>query len=404
VKRPTLVAAATFAFVLFPSLGIVQKFLGTRAAIAYAIVGCVASGVAGWRSASLRAPLNDVDPRWSRSFSLLSLIAAAALFVIVFPMANSGSLSSGVRGGGSDRDEALQVGGEALLAREFPYYRATHLGNPISQMPGSLLVALPFAAVGHAALQNVVWLPVFWLAVRRRVGSPSTALLIVLTLFGACPAVAHDFLTGGDLVTNSIIILVASLWLIAEVDHRAPAWRVAVAAAVLGLALSSRASFWLMLPVLHAALARRGGLARSTGALVVATVACAAVTAPFFLYDPAGFTPLTSQNRFAVFGETFPRLPILGPLVCAACSVGLAWLAGVRRVSGVLMASGTTMLLPSVTMVLLASARDGLLNFYFATYALPSTIFGGLGLALWVDGQDHSGTAKDGVTRRDVLR
>ena len=96
--------------------------------------------------------------------------------------------------------------------------------------------------------------------------------------------------------------------------------------------------------------------------------------------------------------QKFPRLPILGPLVCAACSVGLAWLAGVRRVSGVLMAGGATMLLPSVTMVLLASARDGLLNFYFATYALPSTISGGLGLALWVDGQDRSGTATDGLT------
>ena len=149
--------AATFAFVLFPSLGVLQKFLGTRAAIAYAIGGIVAA--AAYRDRPLRAWIDAVDPRWPKTAALGGLIAAVALFVVVYPIANDGEWSSGVRGG-SDRDEALQVGGEALLAGEYPYYQRTFLDNPISPMPGSILAALPFAAVGQAGLQNLLWLPV----------------------------------------------------------------------------------------------------------------------------------------------------------------------------------------------------------------------------------------------------
>ena len=98
------------------------------------------SGAAGLAQVRfLRAPSNDVDPRPARGRSACrDRSRRRHCSSLSHPMANSGSSSSGVRGGGSDRDEALQVGGEALLAREFPYYRSTHLGNPISQMPGSL--------------------------------------------------------------------------------------------------------------------------------------------------------------------------------------------------------------------------------------------------------------------------
>jgi hypothetical protein len=398
VTRGLVRVAATFAFVLLPSLGVLQKNFGTRAAVAYAVAGIVAS--AAYRDRSLRRSMNAVDPQWSKAAALLGLTAAVAVFVVVYPMANAGEWSSGV-GGGSDRDEALQVGGEALLAGEYPYYQRTFLNNPISPMPGSILAALPFAAMGQAALQNLFWLPVFWLTVGRPFGNPAIATLIVFTLFGACPGVAHDFLTGGDLASNSIMVLVAALWLLVEFDGPAPAWRVAVAAAVMGVTLSSRASFWLMLPVLHATLTRRGGLARATGTLAVAAVTCAAVTLPFYLYDPSAFTPFTTQNKFVVFTARLPLLPMMGPLACMAFSVALAWLARSRDVAGWLMVSAAAMLLPSVMMVLLASARDDLLNLYFTTYGLPSTIFGGLGVALWsLDSHRSLGTGPSaGVAR-----
>jgi hypothetical protein len=257
-------------------------------------------------------------------------------------------------------------------------------------MPGSILAALPFAAAGQAALQNLLWLPVFWLTVRRLFRDPTIATLVVLTLFGACPGVAHDFLTGGDLASNSIMVLAAALWLFVEFDRPAPAWRVAVAAAAMGVALSSRASFWLMLPVLHATLSRRVGLARATGSLAVAAIACAAVTLPFYFYDPSAFTPFTTQNKFVVFAARLPRLPLIGPLACIGFSVALAWLVRSRDVAGWLLLSAAAMLLPSMMMVLLASARDDVLNLYFTTYGLPSTLFGGLGVAFWIDGDSRT--------------
>jgi uncharacterized membrane protein len=76
-----------------------------------------------------------------------------------------------------------------------------------------------------------------------------------------------------------------------------------VASGVLGLALSSRLSFLLLVPLLAERLVRRVDVHQAAGSLVVAGLVFVAITLPFYLYDPAGFAPLSIQNKFAQFGD-----------------------------------------------------------------------------------------------------
>jgi len=46
---------------------------------------------------------------------------------------------------------------KAMFDGKYPYYETSFLGNPISPMPGALLIALPFYVLGWTALQNIVW-------------------------------------------------------------------------------------------------------------------------------------------------------------------------------------------------------------------------------------------------------
>ncbi len=59
------------------------------------------------------------------------------------------------RGLGSDRDEALEVAVRALAASENPYLAELSTGNPVSPLPGELVLAAPFVWLGVSGLQTV---------------------------------------------------------------------------------------------------------------------------------------------------------------------------------------------------------------------------------------------------------
>jgi len=102
-----------------------------------------------------RLDAEPAEPTSARLVLLMTLLLIAA-FIVLYPVARSGLF-----GPGSDRDDALNVALQALLSGHYPYYAQTYLGNPPTPMPGALLLALPFFALGTSAWQNLFWLPVF---------------------------------------------------------------------------------------------------------------------------------------------------------------------------------------------------------------------------------------------------
>ena len=66
-------------------------------------------------------------------------------------------------------------------------------------MPGTLMLAVPFALLGNVAWQNLAWWAVLLVAAHRLLGDGRAALAILGLSLLVSPVLLQDFVTGGDL-------------------------------------------------------------------------------------------------------------------------------------------------------------------------------------------------------------
>ena len=131
----------------------------------------------------------------------------------------------------------------------FPYAVRTYLGNAVHHLPGAFVLASPFVVLGTSALQNLFWLPVFFVVISEESDS-RTALSLAWLIFALSPVVMYEVVTGTGYVSNTIYVLLGLWWLV-RTEHRA------VAAIAWGVTLSSRANFILLLPLAFAVIRRQ---------------------------------------------------------------------------------------------------------------------------------------------------
>lgn len=312
--------AALGALLFLSSAGTIAKYAGTPAALVSLPILVLAAGV--YRPVEREAlRLN------SRQVALLAgagLVALTVVLVVVYPHANAHT-----PGSGSDRDDAANLGAHRLLAGEYPYGPVTYLGNPISQLPGALALAAPFyAAFGSSAYANVVWLAVLAALVGVVAGALELGPAVVATTLVLSPGLVREYLTGGDLIANTVYVAAAA----AAVVRFAPRRVGLLAAAALGVALASRANFALILIPLGALLVARHG-ARAAGLLAVTAVTSSALVAVAFA-RPAGREALRVSDHLSALGRTGAALT-----VAAAVALALLLAARTRRWStGVVLA------------------------------------------------------------------
>ena len=124
---------------LLPSTPIFYRYFGTAGVVAYLVAALCALWLLVNRVRDVLPGLSaKLDDRRFWFLTVATLLVLLALFLVVYPIANSGTL-----GEGSDSDEALDMATRGLLRGEYPYHQQTYLDNPISQMPGSLFLAAP---------------------------------------------------------------------------------------------------------------------------------------------------------------------------------------------------------------------------------------------------------------------
>ena len=358
-------------WLVFPSIGTAFKYLGGLGLVAYAAVVLAALwGIRAWVLPRLTSHLTE---RLALVLAVVTLLGLIAVFVWFHPL-----VSAARPGHGSDRNEALNLATAELLHGRYPYYPKTHLGNPLSPLPGSLLLAAPFVWLGDSAYQTFAWLAVFFVAARRQLRDSRPALLVGWVALALSPVVAQEIVTGGDLLANSIYVLVFILALL----HRPESGSAWLYAVLLGIGLSSRANFLLLLPLVLSALARRGGWGRALKLTAVSCAAFAAVTVPFYLADPSGFSPLHTVRKFDSAPSSFP----LGGTVVLVLDVALAVALSFPRWStgrGTFLRNCALVLaLPVVCMVTVLSVRAGRADLASTGYGLCSATFGLLGCAL----------------------
>ncbi|HEX7796620.1 MAG TPA: hypothetical protein VF456_19795 [Vicinamibacterales bacterium] len=367
-----LAGAELALFLLFPSLGIVQKYLGIAGAFAYFGIGGVLLIALSVRGLPFASEIKAIGRPWIRLAIVLMFVVLAIAFVTFYASA----------GNGNDRGDSLNVGIHELLAGRYPYYQTTQFNNVVTQMPGSLLLATPFALLGNAAWQNLFWLGVLFVIARSLLGGDHGALMVMALILLGSPAVLHDLVTAGDLGASTIALLMGMLTLVTlAADVSAATWKKFTAAAFTGIALSSRMNYLLLVPPLFAALLRRASVADAIRYSCVTGMAFAAVTLPFYWHDPVAFAPLHLHNKFAMFGEV-PSGWILFPAISLLASVLISMHSGNRTVRGWLIQSALVMMIPVVFLVALGTYRLRRPDFLFADYAIASVIPGVIGIAL----------------------
>jgi hypothetical protein len=238
--------------------------------------------------ASLRWLLAKQTDRISTMAFVTFWSVMVILYLFLYPLSQRHAVGSG-----SDAEDALRVAATQLMQFHYPYYGRTFAGNPITPLPGAVLLAVPFQAVHRIGLQNIFWLAGFicFCAGFFRRRATALAFLIVMT-FAALVSLDH-FVVGGDYTVNLWYVCVASYLFVKAYDGNHRAWAGIAAGVLLGVTLSSRAVYPLVfIPLLTAYVRQHRSLLGAglimLNPLLVATV----ITVPFYFYDRAHFSPL----------------------------------------------------------------------------------------------------------------
>lgn len=280
----------------------------------------------------------DVAPGWPVFAGLMVI----ALYFALYPISLRHPF-----GGGSDGEDALRIGVTALLRGEYPYDQVTYLGNPISPLPGALILAVPFHM--RPSLQTPIWIALLVAFLLRWFRLRKTALLFLLAVLLLNPGVLEDIVVGNDYFINSAYLAMA-VWLLLRVS---PRWKF-LAAGLLGIAVCSRVTYAVVLPIVFFALwQQKKQLGIACTAIVLITAA--SLSLPFYFHDPQRFSPLHVVNKISSGNAV---VWVAGFAFAIALSSGWVTLT-VERVFGFIGASLSAIFVPATILDALYGAANG---------------------------------------------
>jgi hypothetical protein len=223
--------------------------------------------------------LNRQQRSISTGWFLCLFLALTTAFAILYPISLRHTLNIG-----SDREDALRIELLAVRHHQYPYDARTFLGNPPTPLPGAMLLAAPFFAIGHIAWQNFLWLALFFFFTIRFFRYRATALFYLAVFLLFAPAHLSDFTSGGDYLTNFFYIAIAVALFDRSLNHSF--YACTPAALFLGVALSSRIIYAVILIPLLALTLQRTSRSRTTVLFLIVLLAACAVTLPIFAPHP----------------------------------------------------------------------------------------------------------------------
>ncbi len=358
------------ACIFFPSLGEVQKYLGGVAVAAYiAVVVGVVYSADRWLTPFLSRRLTQ---RAAIALAAAAIIFAAAVVLYLHPIAEAGVVR-----GGSDSDDALNIAVREIVEGRYPYYERTYLGNPILPAPGAVLLAAPFVLLGDVACQNIFGLCVLFLIFCRVQGDSRPALVLLCALMLLSPALMQQMVSGSDKLANAIYVLLGVLLVAHYLTREGLGWVARFAPCLfLGVALSSRANYLLLAPPLYSYLVKRLGFRKASAAAGVSIAAFLGVTAPFYLYDPAGYSPLLAYSKITGLDAVIPHASTALLGVSIAISVWLAFSATDGSAGRLMRNIALTQLVPTLGVVIFACIVMGAQGLAAANYGFSFALAG----------------------------
>ena len=362
--------------IIIPSTGVLYKYSGSLGLLIYLLF---ALSIVLFLPRYILLKYTDiVTGRHVVWLIVATLLILLIIFLVIYPIANSGLL-----GGGSDRDEGLNLATAELLKGRYPYYIKSPLNdNPISPLPGSLLLAIPFVLLGNSAYQNFFWLFIFFISMRYYLMSKQSALLLLWLILSLSPLVMQNFVTGSDLLTNSLYVTLFTLWMVNTVNKpNVKGWMKVFLAIMLGIGLSSRINFFVILPLVFSALVQRGGWKLSIKYVTIICLTFFLVTLPFYIYDPNGFSPLHVYGKLSQFHEVLPFAGIIIPLLTGFIALILSLSNKNRYTHNLFRNCAIILAFPALSMAVLGFTQYGLKSFPLMEFSLCFLFFGAV--AYW---------------------
>lgn len=345
--------------VAFPSAGLVHKYIGSFGLLGYLLGVIVIFSLLK----NFGLPFSDW---WRNNFKLTAagaFLAFAACFAIVYPIENSKG-----PGKSSDRDQGLNISAGNLLHGKYPYYEDAPDAGPLSVLPGSILLASPFVAAGNSAYQNLFWLAAFVVFAACIFDNRLLALTLIAVSLALSPSAMHEFISGGDLMSNGIFVAVFSILALREWTSENSSNIGRWAALILfGLALASRPNFLFILPLFGAILWRETSFNKAITASCVVFLAFCTVTLPFYFISPDNFTPLIARAKIEIPGIPWASVGVI--VVTAALTIASSFALLLRQHENPTVAFARqctlVILAPMISMVILRSLSSGSPDFEF---------------------------------------
>lgn len=308
-------------FGLWFSLALPSVAVFKKAGGAWALAYFVFSPAGVWAVTGIfKAAQRRVAVLWVlRGVAILCTLLAVALFFVIHPVIDEAGIQIGlVQIGASDTDDAIDIGVSALLNGSNPYRNTTFLGNPLTPLPGAFLLATPFYLLQNSALQNLFWIGLFAFLFAKDTKRPGSASTMLILLLLGSPCVLYRIVQGGDYFSNNIYILVALLAMWRAKPESLISW--ISAALFAGIAYASRPNFLFLGPMMLIFLSRKTSWLHSLRGHAVAGMVFCLLVLPFWLTDPAHFSPLHLAGKVE-FGGFGPLLKWLVPLTGLLLSV-----------------------------------------------------------------------------------
>ncbi len=364
----------TYCFTLiliFPSLGQLLKYTGIGGFLIYALVIYVL--VSHFSRHAFHLFYERITQKEAIILFIFILILMAINFHLIHPLADTGII-----GGGNDRGNALNKAAEQILSLQYPYAVRTYLGNPISPLPGAILLAVPFVILGNSGYQNLFWIILFVLVLYSLSKDFRTGLYLLGSLFLLSPIVSQEFLTGGDLIANNLYIFIAvtfySLLILKGVQKTK--W-LFPASIFLGIALCSRFQYILLLPLLFSFSIQNTGWKNAFKYTFIAGIVTIILGFSFYLASPAEFTPLHTYEKLSRFETHFPHVGLLVPFLTLLVTFQLCLTSMKKRLDLLFRNCAIILAIPSLAGLLFALILRQHANILtFSDYGLNYLIFG----------------------------
>jgi hypothetical protein len=264
---------------------------------------------------------------------------------------------------GVDNSQALAMATSALLRGEFPYGSLTTIGNPISPLPGSLILAMPFLLLGNVGLQFFLCIIIYVMGLRYLMESWEIAVAIAFTPFLLFVPAWQGVIFGQDYLTNSMVVFLAAMLVFksakSSIDfNRKRRWICSSWSIILGICLSSRMAYMLIMPVLATALFLQYGWRTTWMSLLLTGTSFLCVTLPIYMWDPSNFSPLHTSVFLSNAGP-YGYAIVLGCWIAAAWYLRGRWLENKLNATVLSIAMGFVFVIQMTALVYIGALLTG---------------------------------------------